>query len=651
MLFAQRRVLLLLVCVGAMCLPALGKIAQSERILDYHSDIRVNDDGSMDVTETIRVQSVGRQIRHGIYRDFPTTYTDRLGNSYVVGFELMGTLRDDAPEESRIEDRDNGKRIYLGSSNVFVPNGVHTYVLRYTTNRQLGFFPDHDELFWNVTGNGWGLLIEHASATVHLPATIASDQVHLLGYTGPQGSQQQDLTALPQQDGSFEFTTINSLPPQNGLTIDLTWPKGFFHEPTRPEKLAYFVKDNQGGVLGVTGLAGLFLYYVMVWSMVGRDPQRGVIIPRYEPPAGLSPAAMRYLVRMGYDSKTFAAAVLDMAVKGYLRIKEQDGVYTLTLDQAGSKVLTPDEKSAASDLFDGRTEITLRNENHTTVSSAIKSLKAWLKTAEETIYFVRNSRYMIPAILYSVAVLAGVILLQGTPQKMIFGGFISLWLSGWSVAIAGLAMGDFNLWRSLITAPRFKASGLPAAFFLTLFSIPFFLGELFGIFLLAKATSYLVVLTLMAMIVLHVLFHYLLRAPTLAGRAVLDQVEGFKMFLSAVDGDRLNRAMPPDKTPEVFERFLPFALALDVENAWARKFSGVLDGASRVPGTNNGVYSPTWCEGAGWSTLGATGFAGALGSSFTSAISSSSTAPGSSTGGGSGGGSGGGGGGGGGGGW
>src|SRR6202008_999191 len=114
----------------------------------------------------------------------------------------------------------------------------------------------------------------------------------------------------------------------------------------------------------------------------------------YEPPAGLSPAAMRYLVRMGYDSKTFAAAVLDMAVKGYLKIKEQDGVYTLTLDQAGSKVLTTDEKSVASDLFDGRTETTLRNENHTTVSSAIKSLKAWLKTAEETIYFVRNSRYM-----------------------------------------------------------------------------------------------------------------------------------------------------------------------------------------------------------------------------------------------------------------
>jgi len=192
---------------------------------------------------------------------------------------------------------------------------------------------------------------------------------------------------------------------------------------------------------------------------------------------------------------------------------------------------------------------------------------------------------------------------------------------------------------------------LVGAIVITVFAIPFFLGELFGISMLAVTTSVFIAAVLLLSAFLHVLFHYLLKAPTRAGRTLLDKIEGFKMFLGAVDGDRLNRMMPPDQTPQTFEKFLPYALALDLEQAWAQKFSGLLDGASHAPGSSNG-YSPSWCAGAGWSTLGAAGFASSLSDSFTSAISSAASAPGSSSGGGSsGGGSGGGGGGGGGGGW
>jgi uncharacterized membrane protein len=171
-----------------------------------------------------------------------------------------------------------------------------------------------------------------------------------------------------------------------------------------------------------------------------------------------------------------------------------------------------------------------------------------------------------------------------------------------------------------------------------------------GIFMLAKATSLLLVMALLLTLLVHLVFHYLLKAPTGAGRQVLDRIEGFKMFLGAVEGDHLNRVMPPEQTPAAFEKFLPYALALDVEQAWAQKFAGVLDGAAQASASASGAYSPSWYAGSNWSSFGATGFASSLSSSFSDAISASASAPGSG-GGGGGGGSGGGGGGGGGGGW
>ena len=635
-------------CLAAFYL-APSTHAQSESILDYHSDIRVNDDGSMVVTETIQVQSEGNQIRHGIYRDFPTSYSDRLGNRYVVGFDLLDTIRDESPESFHLEDLKNGKRIYLGDSRFLLPNGKHTYVLRYATKRQLGFFRDHDELFWNVTGNGWIFRIEHASATVHLPAKIPVDQVRSGGYTGPQGSMSQDLRWTSDSDGTFEFSTYGALPAENGLTILLMWPKGYFAEPTLRDKFGSLIGDSVANGVAVGGLAALFLYYLIVWFSVGRDPAPGVMVPLYEPPANLSPAAIRYLVRMGFDNKTFASAVLDMAVRGFITIKENGGSYTLRRTAADNRVLTADEKNIATMLLEGRSEIWLHNENHVIIKDAIESLKRWLKAAEERIYFVTNSRYMIPAIVLSIVVLLAAVSLNG-PKKMIPAVFLCVWLSLWSIGVAALGMGAFYGWKAVLSGGRFSGMSLLGAVVLTVFAIPFFLGELFGISMLAVTTSIAIAATLLLSAFLHVLFHHLLKAPTRAGRTILDKIEGFKMFLGAVDGDRLNRVMPPNQTPETFEKFLPYALALDLEQAWAQKFSGLLDGASHAPGSNG--YSPAWCDGAGWSTLGAAGFASSLSGSFTSAISSSATAPGSSSGGGSdGGGSGGGGGGGGGGGW
>ena len=639
--------------LGLACVSLLAPIAaaQRERIVDYHSDIEVQDDGTMLVREAIRVVSAGNLIRHGIYRDFPTRYTDRLGNRYVVGFALLAATRDDAPEESRVEDYSNGVRIYLGRKDSSVSVGAHTYTITFTTSRQLDFFKDHDELFWNVTGNGWIFPIDHASATVRLPQNIPASEVRLGGYTGPQGSMAHELTSEAAPDGGFDFAAKHPLGPYEGLTVLLEWPKGYFREPTAEEKFRYFAQDNRDALIAGGGLLVIFFYYVIVWVRVGRDPAPGIIMPLYEPPLGFSPSGMRYLVRMGYDNKAFTSAVLHMAVKGFLEIKEDAGTYTLSRTKADGRSLTPEEEAAFDKLFDdGRTSIKLHNENHVAISAAMAALNAWLKTAEQKIYFVTNSRFLIPAVVFSVVMMAGVVSAQGL-QKMGVAGFMCFWLSIWSIGVAALLLNAAHLWKSAFAGGHLKAGLMAGATFMTLFSIPFVLGEIFGLVTLAKATSVFVMVVLLMTVLLHILFYHLLKAPTSAGRTVLDKVEGFKMFLGAVEGDRMNRVMPPEHTPEVFEKYLPYALALDVEQAWAEKFSGVLCGAAQTPGSDSGGYSPSWYSGAGWSALGAAGFASSLSGSFSSAISSSSSAPGSSSGGGGGGGSGGGGGGGGGGGW
>jgi uncharacterized membrane protein len=145
----------------------------------------------------------------------------------------------------------------------------------------------------------------------------------------------------------------------------------------------------------------------------------------------------------------------------------------------------------------------------------------------------------------------------------------------------------------------------------------------------------------------NLLFYWLLKAPTPKGRAVLDQIEGFRMYMTTAEEERLKVLHPPEKTPALFERYLPYAMALDCENEWNTQFSAVLAAAAAAGATAGTVGG--WYSGPGG--FSSRGFSRDLGSSLTSSISSSGVAPGTSSGSGGGGFSGGGGGGGGGSGW
>ena len=282
--------------------------------------------------------------------------------------------------------------------------------------------------------------------------------------------------------------------------------------------------------------------------------------------------------------------------------------------------------------------------NHKAVRAATQATREALKLAAEKIHFLTNKQYAVPGLIVSALVL--LCTLASLPgQQLAISAFMSVWLTGWTVGVFALTLGAVAAWRSAIT--EWSAKSLGAAMVITLFGLPFWAGELFGLGMLIREGSVWFAVLLLTLVGTNIVFHYLLKAPTRAGRALLDQVEGFKQYFLAVERDPMERLGKRELTPELFEKYLPYAIALGVEKAWSSRFAAALAQAGQAPAN----YSPAWYVGPSWSSMGAAGFASSLGSSLSSAVASASSPPGSSSGGGGGGSSGGGGGGGGGGGW
>ncbi len=562
-----RYVLLLLLPLGVFA---------DERILSFHSDIRVMSTGMIEVTETIQVRAEGNRIRRGIYRDFPTEYLDRLGNEYEVAFRPLAVLRNDRGEPYHTQRIRSGVRTYFGSADRFIEHGVHTYTFRYEASRMLGFFDDHDELYWNVTGFDWAFPIDKASATVTLEFDVALSGISFEAYTGRFGGQGKEYKAHIDSARSVHFRATRPLSPVNGLTIVVGWPKGFVEEPTGADRIGWLLKDNRNLLVAVIGFLVLLVYYIPVWHKYGRDPEEGVIVTRYEPPQGYSPASLRYIRQMYYDDKVMTAAVVNLAVKGYLEIKRRGSKHWLTRND--SDLLRPElaagERELFVALFSDGPEIELDNENHEVLGRARSEHRESLQRDYRRKYFKTNVWVSVPAVLVMLV----------------------------TVLIA------FNLGRGATPA---------------------------------------VIAVIVISFITMAFFAFIMRAPTLRGRKLLDNMLGFKDFLEIAEKDELNLRNPPQKTPELFESFLPFALALGVDQQWSERFASVF---ASIRDPNGDAYRPSWYNGR-WNSSNLSKATGKLSSSLNSAISSSVSPPGSSSGSGGGGFSGGGGGGGGGGGW
>ncbi len=624
--------------LAALLLLLGAPVRAEERILDYHSDIAIATDGSMTVDEHIRVLAEGNQIKRGIYRDFPTDYRDRFKNRLKIGFEVLGVTRDGQTEDWHTERRGNGVRVYAGSKNRMISAGEHQYVIRYRTTRQLGFFDDHDELYWNVTGTGWAFPIDQASATVHLPQDVPAAKLKASGYTGGQGSKSQNLNTEILADGA-SYRTTRPLAPHQGLTVVLEFPKGIITAPSAARKAAWLLKDNRNVLLALLGLGLLWVYYLWAWNRFGRDPESGPLVARYEPPDGDSAAALRYVRRMSYDNTCFTAGVLGLAARGRLDIdQDEDEDYTLRRkSDPPDDHLPADESTLFKSLFKDGDSLLLVQSNHTLMQAARKTHQRALSQAYEKKYFFTNSSKLVPGVLLSLATL-GAMMIGANPGAW----FMLLWLSIWSIGV-------FTLVSSAFSASHGKGfKGLAKGIGTWLFAIPFLIGELVGLGIFGHLAGYAILPLFLLLFGTNFAFYHWMKAPTQDGAKLLDGIEGFRWYLGVAEKQELDSRYKPEAQPELFARYLPYALALDVGNAWSERFAQALTPAQMQQA------QPTWYHASSLGALNAASFASLgsdLGSSMSSAISSASTAPGSSSGGGGGGFSGGGGGGGGGGGW
>jgi len=305
-----------------------------ERIYNYDISIDLQADGSMLVTENIDIEIAGINIKRGIYRDFPVSYKDNKGIKYQVAFDVLETSLDGDPVNSILQEKGRYMRLYLGSKQKMAPTGRHTYSIKYRTNHQLGFFPEQDELYWSAIGPDWAFPIERSRVELSFPVAIAAAQIATEFYTGTYGAREQAASS-GSTSGAAWFETTAPLAPGQGFTIVASFPKGIFVEPTNTEKLARLLRDNAAILAAVIGFIALLIYMYWAWNKAGRDPLAGTIFPRYKAPSGLSPAAVRYVQKMNFDDKGFSAAIISLAIKGYLQINNpQKKEYSLLKTQA-----------------------------------------------------------------------------------------------------------------------------------------------------------------------------------------------------------------------------------------------------------------------------------------------------------------------------
>ena len=632
----MRRILLALFVL----LSAQVSTSAQERIINFISDVTVQTNGDLDVTETITIQAEGNQFRRGIFRDFPTSYRRRSdGTRVIVGFDVIAVTRNGKPEPYRTESYANGVRTRIGSADVFIPRGQHTYTIRYRTTRQIGFFEKFDELYWNATGNGWNFYIDNAEARITLPQGAQIGQNAL--YTGPQGANGKDARVVEQTSNRIVWRTTRRLPPNNGLTVAVAWQKGIVSPPSGAQAAGYFLQDNLPILMALIGLLGVGLYYLTIWSRVGRDPPEGTIIPLFAPPNDMSPAAVRYVDQMGFDNRAFTAAIVDLGVKGHIRIDETPSFSQIS-QRSGGQTLKLAESEMHSQLFSRGSPVALAQTNHKVVGGAKTALENRLSAQYNGVLFKNNYGWSALGFLFAVIAIAAMIFAIATTK---FGDEVAAGIMGVLIpcglllVACGVMMAGFtshkrwNLWIIIGGALWLLVAAGGLAFI-------YGLGGGINLNLMIPAlASYLILSTAL-------FSFYWLKAPSADGQKIRDQIAGFREYLGVAEEDRLNFMHPPKKTPELFEKFLPYAIALDVENEWGKKFAGVLAAAAAA-----GAAGYAWYHGRrDWSRDPA-GFSSHLGSAVASAISSASTAPGSSSGSGGGGSSGGGGGGGGGGGW
>ncbi|WFR95969.1 DUF2207 domain-containing protein [Rhizobium tumorigenes] len=608
-----------------LCLLCLGLLvawaaSAQEVITAFQQAIILDKDASMQVTETIGVNAEGRDIRHGIFRDFPLTSRDATGSTATVDLTVQSVSRDGSPEQWRSENIDGGVRIYIGSADANVSPGRHEYQLTYSTKRQIRYFEDYDELYWNVTGTGWLFPILEASATIMLPEGVRPQGLDFA--TGPLGSKGRN--ARVNEDGSdVVFETTRPLAPKEGLTIAIKLAKGAVDAPSVDQQRAWFLRDNSDLIIAGIGLLLVLAYYGRNWVKVGRDPERGVVVPRWDAPEGTSPALVNYIDNRGFSSGGWTAlssAALNLAVNGYVVLEDLDSsiVIRRTAKTAAGK-LDAGEQTLLNAIGGKDDALVIDKAHGEKVQATGEAFRDAIEKEHRNAYYKSNALYTFGGILLSLVVFVCIVVFGRLHQNAMPLIIVPGMLSVFGVAVAAFIGRSF---RPSAGTVRKVFAVLAVAF------IAFVAVSVVAILFAAQTSSPAIVgdlpltVAIIGIFAANCVFFFLMGAPTALGARVMDGIAGLRQYLTLAEKDRMNMQGAPTMSPKHFETLLPYAVALGVEKPWTKSFESWF-AAAAVGGV---AYAPGWYGG----SFGADSFSDRIGgfsSSMASTIASTIPAP------------------------
>jgi uncharacterized membrane protein len=506
-------------CVSLFLLFAIPVFAQ-EIVADFSAVIKINPDSSLDITETISYD-FGAEQRHGIYRDIPYKYQARGGN-YNLRLDVISvTDAGGAKYEYQISGQGNNKRIKIGGADSLV-SGQKTYVINYSVRRAINYFPDHDELYWNVIGNGWQVPIKQAKAEVYLPAAISENSLEYDCFIGEAGSGKKCVSERLNYDSAGRVDQVvyisDRLNAEDGFTIVAGLPKGSISQPSIFENILATVSDNI--ILFLPGLVFALMYYL--WRQHGRDPRgRGTIIAEYDVPDNLTPAEAGTIIDEKADQVDVSAEIIYLATKGYLKIKKiaAAGVfktddYELAKLKDASGLSNEFDKQLMDSLFSAAVDtVKISSLKNKFYKDLLKIKKSLYESVTEKHYFAKR-----PDKVRAIYLTAAVATIFGS----FFLGSLISFLSAIAIGLSGLAV---------------------------------------------------------------LAFSFFMPARTKAGVVTKEHILGLKEYMTVAEKDRIKfHAAPeaitvlgaePQKTPAYFEKLLPFAMVLGVEKAWAKQFENI----------------------------------------------------------------------------
>lgn len=378
-----------------------------EKITSFDVTIDVAKSGDIEVREAISVVAEGVAIRRGVFRDLPRFY-EKNGGKLPYDYDVRSVTRDGKKEPYAIESEGNAFRIRIGNKDKLLENGPHTYEIDYRVKNQVRYFDLYDEIYWNVTGNYWDFPIDRASAAVRLPG--GADATQHAAYTGGFGGKGRDAAYL-FSGGAHQFRTTKPLGRGEGLTVAVGFAKGVVDPPSAADASAEWWARNLSRIILTLGFVGVGIFYLTTFERVGRDPQKGPVFPRYEPPEGYSPAAVHHILNRGFSGHAaFIASIVWLGIQKRLKIETLKGKKTVLtrLDGEGVGGVASIEGRLANSLLSSGS-IEFGGKYNSRLTSAYQTFQKDVAEAYGTPYF-RWNRWQL---FVGLGISAGAVFLAG----------------------------------------------------------------------------------------------------------------------------------------------------------------------------------------------------------------------------------------------